>query len=152
MNPEKLAKLQANSARIGGKGTPRRKVNKVVKTSGSNDKKLQDTLKKLNTTSVPGIEEVNMFKADGSVLHFASPRVQAATQNNTFVITGNAQKKDLTELVPGILTQMGAESLAQLRRLAEAYQAQASQAAGVPSGAGTTEEDDDIPELVENFQ
>ncbi|KAJ3251842.1 hypothetical protein HDU77_005626 [Chytriomyces hyalinus] len=148
MNPEKLAKLQAASAaaRIGGKGTPRRKVNKVVKTSGSDDKKLQATLKKLNTQSILGIEEVNMFKQDGSVLHFPTAKVQAATLNNTIIITGTGQKKDLTELVPGILTQMGAESLAQLRRLAEAYQQAA--AAGAGPSASASADDEDVPELV----
>ncbi|KAJ3056203.1 Nascent polypeptide-associated complex subunit beta, partial [Rhizoclosmatium hyalinum] len=75
MNPEKLAKLQAQSAaRIGGKGTPRRKVNKPVKVPGSDGKKLEATLKKLNAQSLAGIEEINMFKADGSVLHFVAPK------------------------------------------------------------------------------
>jgi nascent polypeptide-associated complex subunit beta len=73
MNPEKLAKLQA-SVRIGGKGTPRRKVKKVVKSSGADDKKLQATLKKLNVQPIGGIEEVNMFKNDGHVIHFKSPK------------------------------------------------------------------------------
>ncbi|KAL2911412.1 Nascent polypeptide-associated complex subunit beta, partial [Polyrhizophydium stewartii] len=47
MNAEKLAKLQSQ-VRIGGKGTPRRKVKKVHKTAGTDDKKLQGVLKKLN--------------------------------------------------------------------------------------------------------
>jgi nascent polypeptide-associated complex subunit beta len=76
MNPEKLAKLQAAAAaaRIGGKGTPRRKVKKVPKSAGAEDKKLQATLKKLNAQPVGGIEEVNFFKTDGTVLHFAAPK------------------------------------------------------------------------------
>jgi nascent polypeptide-associated complex subunit beta len=47
--------------------------------------------------------------------------------------------------VPGILSQLGPDSLASLRKLAEAYQQ--AQAQG---GAGA-EDDDEIPELVENF-
>lgn len=73
MNAEKLAKLQA-SVRIGGKGTPRRKVKKVHKTAGTDDKKLQSQLKKLNVQPISGIEEVNMFKTDGTVIHFAAPK------------------------------------------------------------------------------
>ena len=73
MNPEKLAKLQA-SVRIGGKGTPRRKVKKVAKPTGGDDKKLQAALKKLNVQPIPGIEEVNMFRSDGHVLHFVAPK------------------------------------------------------------------------------
>ncbi|KAJ3346985.1 hypothetical protein HDU83_002539 [Entophlyctis luteolus] len=161
MNAEKLAKLQAQAAamRIGGKGTPRRKVNKVVKTQGADDKKLQATLEKLEVTDINGIEEVNMFRADGSVMHFSSPLVEASLTNSTLVVTGYPQKKDLTELVPGILTQLGADSLNQLRQLAAAYQQQAAAAAG---GSGSAEgasgavaegiDDDEVPELVENFE
>ena len=76
MNPEKLARLQA-SVRIGGKGSQRRKIKKVVKSSaasGADDKKLQATLKKLNIQPLAGIQEVNMFKADGHVIHFPAPK------------------------------------------------------------------------------
>merc|ERR1712230_320204 len=74
MNPEKLAKLQAN-VRIGGKGTQRRKKKIVHKASNTDDKKLQSQLKKLSINPIPGIEEVNMFKDDGSVIHFTNPKV-----------------------------------------------------------------------------
>ena len=57
-----------------GKGTPRRKVKKVPKSSGSDDKKLQTALKKLNVQPIQAIEEVNMFKEDGNVIHFANPK------------------------------------------------------------------------------
>ena len=57
-----------------GKGTPRRKQKKVHKTSGTDDKKLQTSLKKLNVQPIQAIEEVNMFKEDGNVIHFAAPK------------------------------------------------------------------------------
>ena len=57
-----------------GKGTPRRKVKKVTRTAGADDKKLQAALKKMNVQPIQGIEEVNMFKEDGNVIHFANPR------------------------------------------------------------------------------
>lgn len=72
MNQEKLAKLQAQ-VRIGGKGTPRRKVKKVQKIVINDDQKLQNTLKKLNVQPLGPIEEVNMFRKDGSILHFTRP-------------------------------------------------------------------------------
>jgi nascent polypeptide-associated complex subunit beta len=57
--------------------------------------------------------------------------------------------KELTELVPGILNQLGPDSLASLRKLAESYQAIQQQR---PAGAGAVEEDDDdVPDLVANF-
>lgn len=59
----------------GGKGTPRRKVvKKSQAASQGDDRKLQAALKKLNVTAVGNVEEVNMFKDDGNVLHFAAPR------------------------------------------------------------------------------
>jgi nascent polypeptide-associated complex subunit beta len=50
------------------------------------------------------------------------------------------------ELVPGILPQLGHENLQMLRKLAEAYES-ASKGKG-PAAAGA---DDDVPDLVENF-
>lgn len=47
----------------------------------------------------------------------------------------------MTELAPGILSQLGPESIASLRKIAEAYQAH------VAAGKGP----EDIPELVENL-
>jgi hypothetical protein len=59
----------------GGKGTPRRKqVKKSVTATQGDDRKLQAALKKLGTQPIAGVEEVNMFKEDGNVLHFAAPR------------------------------------------------------------------------------
>ena len=63
------------SFRAGGKGTVRRKVVRKSKPSAAqDDKKLQGALKKLNVQPIPGVEEVNMFKEDGNVLHFTTPK------------------------------------------------------------------------------
>jgi len=59
----------------GGKGTPRRKVvKKSVTASQGDDRKLQAALKKLGVQPITGVEEVNMFKEDGNVLHFNNPK------------------------------------------------------------------------------
>ncbi|CAO2592845.1 Transcription factor BTF3, partial [Lemmus lemmus] len=110
MNQEKLAKLQAQ-VRIGGKGTARRKKKVVHRTATADDKKLQFSLKKLGVNNISGIEEVNMFTNQGTVIHFNNPKVQASLAANTFTIT---------EMLPSILNQLGADSLTSLRRLAEA--------------------------------
>jgi hypothetical protein len=60
--------------RYRGKGTPRRKVKKVHRAAGTDDKKLQAALKKLNVQPIQAIEEVNMFKSDGNVIHFSAPK------------------------------------------------------------------------------
>lgn len=49
-------------------------MKKVHKNSGADDKKLQATLKKMNVQPITQIEEVNMFKSDGNVIHFSAPK------------------------------------------------------------------------------
>jgi len=41
------------------------------------DRKLQTALKKLNVQPIPGVEELNMFREDGNVLHFTAPKGQS---------------------------------------------------------------------------
>uniref|UniRef100_A0A3Q2W131 Transcription factor BTF3 n=1 Tax=Haplochromis burtoni TaxID=8153 RepID=A0A3Q2W131_HAPBU len=141
MNQEKLAKLQAQ-VRIGGKGTARRKKKVVHRTATADDKKLQFSLKKLGVNNISGIEEVNMFTNQGTVIHFNNPKVQASLAANTFTITGHAETKQLTEMLPGILNQLGADSLTSLRRLAEALP---KQAADGKAPIAAVEEEDDVP-------
>ena len=95
MNEDKLKKLQqqVSQVRTGGKGTARRKKKVVHKTAATDEKKLQSNLKKLSTTNIPGIEEVNMIKDDGTVIHFSNPKVQASVPANTFAINGTAENK-----------------------------------------------------------
>lgn len=76
--------------------------------------------------------------------------VHAAVTANTFAIYGTGNVKELTELVPGILNQLGPDSLASLRKLAESYQA-IQQSQQRPTGAGDADDDDEVPDLVENF-
>ncbi|KAI8969996.1 NAC domain-containing protein [Mycotypha africana] len=147
MNAEKLAKLQAQ-VRIGGKGTPRRKAKKVSGKSSGDDRKLSAALQKLNVQPIPGVDEVNMFKDDGKVIHFSHPRVSAAPSANTFAIHGRSAEKELAELIPNIINQLGPDSMAALKKLAESFQAAQGENAGAAAGA----DDDEIPDLVESFE
>ena len=53
----------------------RRKKKAVHKTTASSDdKKLGSTLKKMGVTNIPAIEEVNLFKQNGQVIHFSGPK------------------------------------------------------------------------------
>ncbi|KAG9509480.1 Transcription factor BTF3-like 4, partial [Fragariocoptes setiger] len=126
MNAERLSKMQSQ-VRIGGKGTQRRKK-KVVHKTNTDDKKLQNSLKKLAVNSIPGIEEVHMIKDDGHVIHFNNPKVQASLPANTFAVTGHAETKQVTDLVPRIHYDPRSEE-----------------------GQGEEGDDDDVPELVGDF-
>merc|ERR1712206_77166 len=147
MNPDSsvnpaLARLQA-SVRIGGKGSVRRKKKVVHKTTTTDDKRLQNTLKRLGINSIPAIEEVNLFMDQGEVIHFTNPKVQASIAANTYVIIGVAETRKLQDLFPGILNQVDKSVLPSLKKIAENY---------TPDAADEDdEEDDEIPDLVENF-
>merc|ERR1711865_227412 len=137
-----LARLQA-SVRIGGKGSVRRKKKGVHKTTTTDDKRLQNTLKRLGINSIPAIEEVNLFMDSGEVIHFTNPKVQASIAANTYVIIGVAETKKLQDLFPGILNQVDKSVLPSLKKIAEQYN---------PEGGDDDDEDDDeVPDLVENF-
>lgn len=73
MNAEKLAKMAAQ-VRTGGKGSVRRKKKAIHKTTTTDDKRLQNTLKRLGVNNIPAIEEVNLFKDNGTVVHFNNPK------------------------------------------------------------------------------
>ncbi|XP_060559326.1 transcription factor BTF3 homolog 4-like [Ruditapes philippinarum] len=151
MNPEKLKQLQ-EQVRIGGKGTARRKKKVVHRTATTDDKKLQSSLKKLSVNNIPGIEEVNMIKDDGQVIHFNNPKVQASLAANTFAVSGHAEMKQISEMLPGILNQLGAESLSSLKKLASTVAGGDFLRGGDSSKPNTEDiDDDDVPELVENF-
>ncbi|KAG3262680.1 BTF3-like [Ictidomys tridecemlineatus] len=124
MNQEKLAKLQAQ-VHIGGEGTTHRK--KVVhRTATADDKRLQFSLKNLGVNNVSGIKELNMFTNQGTVIHFNNPEVQASLAANTFTITGHAGTKRLAELCSNSLD-------------------------GKASLTAEEDDDDEVPDLVQNF-
>ena len=158
MNPEKLAKLQAQ-LRESDVSAHRRSVKKVTKTSASAESsKLAGILKKVGTKPLSNVDEVNMFRSDGKVQHFVSPKVQGDVASNVFVITGANKDKELTELAPGILAQLGPSAMANLQEMARKYQAQAA-AAGMSleelaklAASSQGMDESEIPDLVKNFE
>merc|ERR1711937_908443 len=146
INP-KLAKLQAmaQASRTGGKGTVRRKKKVVHKTTTTDDKRLQNTLKRLGINSIPAIEEVNLFMESGEVIHFTNPKVQASIAANTYVIIGHAEVKKLQDLFPGILNQVDKSVLPSLKKIAEECSKSAD------AGGDDDSDDDEVPNLVDSF-
>lgn len=118
IDEDKLARLQAR-AKSSGKGQPRRKK-KIVNNNKAmtDDKRIAQTLKKFNCSPLPAIDEVNMFKEDGTVIHFKNPTVKASPTSNTFTISGHNENKKITE-IPGVLNQLGLEGLQGLQAWAK---------------------------------
>mmetsp|Transcript_24157 Transcript_24157/g.36712 ORF Transcript_24157/g.36712 Transcript_24157/m.36712 type:complete len:173 (-) Transcript_24157:235-753(-) len=144
------------SAATGGKGAARRKKKAASRSSSAqSDVKLSAALKKLGATNIPAIEEVNLFKEDGKVIHFVNPKVQASIQANTYIVSGPSDTKPLQELLPSIVSQLGMDNISQLQN---AMAAQGGAGAGGMPGMGMPgvpeeEDDDDVPDLVDgNFE
>ncbi|KAM7154725.1 transcription factor BTF3-like [Molossus nigricans] len=89
-----------------------------------------------------------MFTDQGTVIHLNNPKVQASPAVNA--VTSTAETKQLTEMPPSISNQHGADSRISLRRLAEAVPKH-SVDAKAPLGTGEEEEEDEVPDLVGNF-
>lgn len=144
IDAEKLAKLKAAAAeqRTGGPGTMRRPAKKVSHSAGSEERKVQQELKKQGVQPFQGIDEVNLFHADNTVTHISQPKVQANFQANTYVVSGKAEKKTVDELMPGILPQLGINNMAALQ---EYMKLLASMDKG--KAASAAKADEDIPEV-----
>ena len=143
-----------SGASTGGSGATRRKAKTTYKAVGD-DKKLAQSFKKMNLQPITGIEEVNMFMDNDEVLHIAQPKLQASMPSKMFVISGQAEKKHVYELMPGIMNQLSQEQIVKLQKIAQMYgqQNQAAEAgaeATIPEG--DEDDEDEIPELVENFE
>lgn len=149
---ERLRAKFGDSARIGGKGGARMKKRPVShRTSSGDDKKLQASIRRMGLSTLPGIDEVAMLKEDGKALVFHHPKVQAALNANTFIITGSSEEKNIDQLataVPEFDPEMLKTFAAELQKMQAAEKAKA--AAG--SGAGKDDDDDDVPDLVEDFE
>lgn len=72
-------------------------------------------------------------------------------QSNTFVVSGNGVTKPLEQLLPGILNQLGQDGV---QKMLQSMGGLAGLAGAAGAGAPAVEEegDDDVPDLVENFE
>ncbi|OMJ83952.1 hypothetical protein SteCoe_15050 [Stentor coeruleus] len=137
---KKLAAKFGDNLRIGGKGSMRKKNKVLHKSNQVDDKKVKSAIKKLGVQPLPGIDEVNFFQDDNTVLHFESPQVEGNIKDNFFVISGKSEVKSLRDLMPGIIPQLGAKNVEFLKEFLTS---------GKPAQA-----DDDVPDLVgtQNFE
>lgn len=74
--------------------------------------------------------------------------MQAAIAANTFVVNGRCETKHMAELMPGILSQLSQEQLAKMA----AMYGKANAAAGDKPATIPEEDDEQIPDLVGNFE
>jgi nascent polypeptide-associated complex subunit beta len=113
-----IAKMRAKygEARDGGKGTERRKQKNLPKPA-VDDKAIKGLYKRLGVQPIQQIDEVNMFKDDGSILHFANPEVHFNYQNHVVVVSGDNQTMTAKDLLPDIIAQLGPKQMHLLQDL-----------------------------------
>ncbi|KAI5434455.1 nascent polypeptide-associated complex beta subunit [Lathyrus oleraceus] len=131
----------------GGKGTVRRNKKAVHRTTTTDDKRLQSTLKRIGVNAIPQIEEVNIFK-DDVVIQFLNPKVQASIAANTWVVSGAPQTKKLQDILPSIIHQLGPDNLESLKKITEQFNKQVPEAGAASDTAQEENDDNDVPELV----
>lgn len=119
----------------------------VHRTATADDKKLQFSLRQLGANNTSGIEEESMFINQGTVTHWDNPDVQAPRAANTSSLTGHAETKQLTEMLPGISRQRGADRLTSLRRLAEALPTQPAGGKAALATSPGEDDGDEVPDL-----
>merc|ERR1719284_1506779 len=143
---EARAKLAARfgATQIGGKGTQRRTKKVVHHQEVNEDKKLKSTIKKFGMQQLQDIEEVNMFKDDNTVVHLKRPQTQFSVRENLLVVAGNPETKNLSDMMPDILKQVGPQQYQFLKT-------QRGDAVGAGKGDAKAD-DDDVPELVGTFE
>ncbi len=106
------------------------------------DKKLKSTIKKFGMQTLQDIDEVNMFKDDNTVIHLKRPITQFSVRENMLVVTGNPETKELRNMIPDILKQVGPQQ----------YQYLKSQLGELGGAKKEEADDDDVPELVGTFE
>jgi len=157
---EKL-KNRFGNAKLGGKGTVRRKKKASAKSSNAaDDKKLMTNLKRLNLQQIPDISEITMLMEDDTVLRFNTPKLQANIHANTFVVSGQSQKQSLDEAGQEVKDMMlGTSGMETTMSHLAAQIAQGGLSGEPAEGDGGDENDndnanndDDVPDLVDNFE
>lgn len=142
VDPEKLAKLnKIPSRKVGGSRVKTKKNNKF----DSDDTKLMEELKKLNSKRIEEVSEANFFMNNGKVIHFNRVSVQKTDSENILAFTGIPREKNISELIPQILPQLGVENLEFLKQMAQKLQNNKNS-----KSMDTAEFDNEIPELIDD--
>ena len=84
-----------------------------------------------------------MFKDDNTVIHLKKPQTQFSVRENLLVVAGVPETKELKDMMPDILKQVGPKQ----------YQFLKEQMVNIdPKAAAAVEDDDDVPDLVGTFE
>ena len=101
---KEMLEKRAAMVRTGGKGTVRRTVRGSAPKAATNQNtnNVTKVKKQLGVSPVADVAEATMFKADGSVMIFNQPKVEASMQSQCFTITGKYETRDMKEMMAGL--------------------------------------------------
>ena len=131
-------KFSSTSIRIGGKGTPKRKVKVVHHNSSNSDKQTKEVIKKLQAQPLQELNEVNLFTKDLKVLQFKNPEVFGNLPNQIFIVCGQSEEKLVKDNFAEFITQLSKSQLDQLK-------------GAFPAEGDKKGKQEDVPQLV-NFE
>ena len=108
----KLKEKFGNVEKVGGM---KRKHKAEHKAQSGNDKQVKEIIKKLGAQPLPDISELNLFTNDNKVIQFKGAEVYGSFQNQTLVVSGQSEKKDLKDCFADIVTQLSPEQLMKMK-------------------------------------
>jgi len=108
-------KLQEKFGKIDKVGGMKRKHKAEHKTQGGSDKRVKEVCKKLGAQPLPDISDVNLFTDDNQVIQFKGADVYGSFQNQTIIVSGQSEKKDLKDCFADVVTQLTPEQLAKFK-------------------------------------
>ena len=107
-------KFSSTSIKLGGKGTPKRKVKVVHHSTSNNDKQTKDIIKKLQAQPLQDLNEINLFTKDLKVMQFKNPDVYGNIPNQTFIVCGNHEEKTVKDNFAEFITQLSSAQMTEL--------------------------------------
>lgn len=111
------AKLQAKFGKIEKAGGMKRKHKAEHKVQTGSDKRVKEITKKLGAQPLPDISEINLFTNDNKVIQFKGAEVSGSFQNQTIIVSGQSETKDLKDCFADVVTQLSPEQLRSLKDL-----------------------------------
>ena len=147
----KLAqRFKGVNTRLGGKGTQKRKHKAKDKNKMSTSKKMKTIEKKLGVQPLPDIAEVNLFREDGNVWHFANPNLKGSIQNQVLIVSQEPEIKNIQNNFAEFVSHMGPNEMSKLKDMVKDMKPPGEEKEAKLE-APEDEEEDEAPELV-NFE
>ena len=111
------------------------------------DLQIELAIEKFGALKLPEIDEVNIFVDENTVFHIEQLNVQFSMRERLLVVTGVPESKQLQDMIPDILKQVGPQQYDAIQKLV------AGSGADAKGAAGDDDDDDDVPALVNtNFE